>query len=677
MRLRALLFLALAAPAAAGPVRAVRSEAELVSSVRAFRPGETFWAAVRLKPDPGWHVYWENPGDSGAPPVVTWRMPEGFSAEPPRFPRPERLPVGPLVNYGYRQEVLLPARFTPAPGWRRGRTAVLRARAEWLVCKEECLPAAADLTLRLPPAAASRPHPRWGPRLEETLKTLPRSLPGWGLSAEAVAGALRLTLRPPPGESVPETAYFFPLKAPILDHAAPQPVEARQGSLVLTLPLAPEAAAAPARLEGILAAPAGFAGVPALSVDVPVGAAARTGGFLRAILLALAGGLLLNLMPCVFPVLSIKILAVVGHAGSSRRRSARHALAYSAGVLACFWALAGGLLALRAGGRALGWGFQLQSPLFVGLLALVFLVLGLSLLGALEIGLFFTRFSSAGAFSSGALAAVAATPCTAPFMGAAVGYALTLSAPSALAVFTALAVGMAAPYVLLSLRPDWLSRLPRPGAWMETFKQAMAFPLFGAALWLWWVFARQTGPDGAARLAAGFWAAGLAAWVWGRFGRPAAGPRVRAGAAAVAALLTALAVGAAREGARFKAAQEAPRRAEGGLPWEEYSDRRLSELRAQGRPVFVNFTAAWCVTCQVNERLALRSAAVAEAFKEKGVAALKADWTARDAAIARALAAHGRSGVPLYVLHGPRTGPEILPAVLTPGLVLSALEKLE
>jgi thiol:disulfide interchange protein DsbD len=416
--------------------------------------------------------------------------------------------------------------------------------------------------------------------------------------------------------------------------------------------------------------------------------AAPTSGvaLLRAVALALAGGLLLNLMPCVLPVLSVKALGLVQHAAGSAAAMRRHGLAYTAGVLLSFAAVAGTLLALRAGGEQIGWGFQLQSPLVVTLLAYLLFAMALALSGVFVIG---SRFAGAGqalaarsgyggSFFAGALAAVAATPCTAPFMGAAVGFAVTQPWVTGLLVFEALGLGLALPYLLLTLIPSWRRLLPRPGAWMKRLEELLAFPLYASVAWLVWVLSQQAGPTGVAVALGGLVLIGLAAWLF-QASRDASATWRRAGLTAVAVLV----VGAVALGPLAGTAPApSPAQAAGGRD-EAFSPRRLAELRAEGRPVFVNVTAAWCITCLVNERVALRSAAVAEAFARRGVVVLKADWTNRDAGITEMLGSFGRSGVPLYLLYPPAapggaagSGPAVLPQILSEGAVIDAVNRI-
>jgi thiol:disulfide interchange protein DsbD len=428
--------------------------------------------------------------------------------------------------------------------------------------------------------------------------------------------------------------------------------------------------------------------------DTPAGAGGTGVAALAvALLLAFAGGVLLNLMPCVFPVLSLKILGFVRHAGGDPSVTRRHGAAFGAGVVLSFVALAAALLAVRAAGAQVGWGFQLQSPPIVALLAVLIFFIGLVLAGVWEPGAALTRLGAVGAgdeslrgsFLTGVLAAVVATPCTAPFMGAAIGVALVRPAAEGLAIFAVLGAGMATPYMILSSWPTLLERVPRPGPWMETLKQALSFPMFGVAVWLVWVFGLQTGMGGAAGLLASLTLVALGCWILGRWPAPAtAGARLivtRTLALAAFALAAATLMQATRAEPAWSVGAPsagAGGGASAGLAWEPFGDGSAVDVhRAAGRIVFVDFTAAWCISCQVNERVVLSSEGVMDAFRERNVALLKADWTRRDPDITRALATFGRSGVPLYVVYSPDRGaePELLPAVLTPGIVLAALDR--
>lgn len=696
-----LLVCARAASADTGPVAAPHVTVELVPEVRHVRPGEPFAVGLRFALEDGWHVYWTNPGDSGLAPALRWALPEGTTAGPLQWPYPRRIAVGPLVNHGYEGELLLPVEVRPAAELRDGETLQLAARADWLVCKEDCIPGRADLALVLPVSdAPAVKDERWAEAFAAARPRLPRAAESGRVAALERDGRIELRIAgAPAGEIV-----FFPAEPEHVENAAPQRVTREGGAATLALETARQRRAPIERLRGTLVASAGFPpdAAPAVAIDVPVGEASvvsseerhAAGGTVTtgmpgspwlALAFAALGGLLLNVMPCVFPVLSIKVLDFVRQAGGQPARLRLHGIVYAAGVLLSFWVLAGALLVLRAGGEGFGWGFQLQSPAFVVVMIFLLFVLATSLLGAFDVGLGLTALAGripageglAGSFVTGVLATAVATPCTAPFMGPALGFALTLPAASALLIFTALAAGMAAPYVLLCFVPGWLRRLPRPGAWLETFKQLMAFPLLATVVWLVWVLGLQAGIDAVLGVLTGLLLLALGLWLRARFATLAPSRRARriAFAASLVLSLSGLATALAlRDGPQGAGATTAEAEEDlYGNAWRPYSAATLAELRASGSPVFVDFTAAWCLTCKVNEHVVFSSREVREAFAERGVALLRADWTSRDDEITRALASFGRSGVPLYVLYGHDDEPRILPSVLTRGIVLEAL----
>jgi thiol:disulfide interchange protein/DsbC/DsbD-like thiol-disulfide interchange protein len=679
------LCAALSSPALAAPVRLGHLTAALVAERTAITPGQTLHVALRQAIDDGWHTYWRNPGDSGEATTLAWTLPAGWRAGAIVWPAPQTLPTGPLMDYGYTGEVLLPVELTAPADARPGSVATLKAHASFLVCKDVCVPEDADVSLALPVVVGAGPaDPQWGPRIAATLANAP-SPAGALRAAMTPAGAeLRLSVTGPPAAGA-QAAYFFPYDGEAIDPAAPQAID--RGPNGLTLVLAAGSAfkgggSAPGALAGVLAigprtfeiaAPRGppLAGAGGLGPPTPPAGLAAMALTLGA---AFLGGLILNLMPCVFPVLAMKASALVGHAHEPRRARLQGA-AYLVGVLAAFLALGGGLVAARAAGQAVGWGFQLQSPGVVAALALVMLAVALDLSGVFDVGGSLqaaagqagTPERGAGivrAGLTGLLAVAVAAPCTAPFMAGAIGFALTQSAAMALGVFAALGLGMAAPFVALAYAPGLLRLLPRPGAWMEGLKKALAFPMYGAAAWLVWVYAESAGAERLANLLAAAVLTGLAAWLFGASQRASVVGRSAAPARAASAVALALGLAVV-----FwpSAARLSP---------EPFSPERLATLRAAHKPVFVNFTAAWCVTCQVNDRLALSGAQVADAFGKSGVVYLKGDWTDRDAVIEQALAEHGRAGVPLYLMY-PASGaePEVLPQILTEGAVVDAAKR--
>jgi len=672
-----------------------RVRVELLSEVAGVAPGATFWVGLRQEIAPGWHTYWFNPGDSGEPARIEWELPAGFAAGEIAWPHPERIPVGPAMSYGYSREVLLPVLVTAPAQLAPGTPVPLRGRMSWIVCDKVCLPEEAVVALTLPAVAGpAAPDARGAALIAKARQAVPTPAP-WPASFTASPDTVTFTVAA--GGLAPERiaeAWFYPARWGLIDHAAPQRMRVDAGGLTLEVargPL-PEAAAEP--MDGVLVLDERLeAGTVRHAFALRVSPARGGSGalsLLRAAGLALAGGLILNLMPCVLPVLSVKALGLVRHGGEAGGAVRRHGLVYTAGVLASLAALAGALLALRAGGEQIGWGFQLQSPGFVAALAYVFFAMALVLSGALAVGGRLTGLGAAlaarpgyaGSFFTGALAVVAATPCTAPFMGTALGVALAQPWPVALAIFEALGLGLALPYLALTAVPAWRRFLPRPGPWMLRLQRLLALPLYATVAWLLWVLHQQAGRDGVAAVAAGLAliAAGAALY------RATCGARAPWRSLATAAVAV-LVLGAAASAALAGAASP-PRAAEAaGAGWEPFSPERLAALAGAGKPVFVNVTAAWCITCLVNERVALRSPAVAEAFARTGVVALKADWTRRDPTITAMLDSFGRSGVPLYVLYpsapageapgrAPRASPQILPQVLTEAAVLEAVGKL-
>jgi thiol:disulfide interchange protein DsbD len=666
----------------------------LIAATRGASPGKRVWVAVTQDLDAGWHTYWRNPGDAGEAPTLTWTLPADWRAGEIVWAAPRRLPLGPIMNYGYEGRVVMPVPLNVPASARIGEVAHLALNIDYLICSSVCVPETAKVALDLPVVAAPAPHdPVGGGLISTALAAAPKPA---GLTArfQRAAQGLSLAIVGPPLAGVSAAdAYFYPFSGSLIDHAKPQSVERGAKGLTLTLAGGPDVAKSPALAQaaGVLvvdgqayeinAAP----GAPppgASGLGAPSGARHANGGLVVAMAFAFLGGLILNLMPCVFPILSLKAAALAGHAGEASRSRAQ-ALAFLGGVVASFLVLAGALMVARAAGAAVGWGFQLQSPVIVAALTLIMLAAALNLSGLFEIGTSLQGLGSGlaaregltGSIFTGVLAVVVAAPCTAPFMGPALGFALTQAWPAALAVFLALGLGFAAPFTVVAFSPALIRALPRPGAWMDMFRKALAFPMYAAAAWLAWVLAQQSGSEGLARLLAAAVLLSLAAWVFGLFqhrrvlGRPS---RIAGGVAGLA-FVGALAVA-------FAAPFPAPTTGQGaseasGLSSKPWSPTAVADLRAQGRPVLVNFTAAWCVTCQVNERVVFSNPAVARAMRQTGVVYLVADWTNQDGAIAKALEAEGRIGVPLYLLYDAKGDPpRVLPQLLTTDLVVHALE---
>lgn len=681
-------------------------------------PGQALWLALKLEHQPHWHTYWKNPGDSGLPTSMAWTLPPGFAVGDIAWPTPKKLPVGPLMNHGYEGTVVLAVPVT-VPADFAAAALPVKLSAQWLVCKEICIPQQGDFAFTVPTRASTGTH---AGLVNAALAAQPAAQGGVQASATVGAEVLTLRLSGMPEAWRGQALDILPELPGVLDHAAPSKGAWTQDTWEAALPLSRERFESPTRMDAVLLRPGATQGLrvsfdvrgawPTLaqgSVAAAAGATATTSvgspnaaapampasastrpadtgmTWWFAMVSALLGGMLLNLMPCVLPVLSLKVLGFAQNPNGGRGH-ARVGLAYTVGVIASFLALAGALLALRAGGEAVGWGFQLQSPWVVAALAALFTLIGLNLVGVFDVGSVVpsrvaslrVKSPTLDAALTGVLAVAIAAPCTAPFMGAALGYAATLPAAQALPVFASLGLGMALPFLAVSVMPGLAARLPKPGAWMLRFKALMAFPMFATVVWLTWVLGLQVGMDGAAGLLAVLVALALAAWGVGQTRWLAA-----LGIASLAAALLwawplwrvmADDASTTQVSINGNAANQA---------WQPWSAAAVAAHQAAGRTVFVDFTAAWCVTCQVNKRSTLGHPQVLAAFQQQGVVTMRADWTRRDAAIANELVRLGRHGVPVYALyragpaaanHRPDPLPELLPELLTPALVLSALQ---
>jgi thiol:disulfide interchange protein len=686
-----------------GPVKAQHLTAELVSLGPAIAPGGTQEVGLVLTMDEHWHVYWSNAGDSGEPPHITWTLPEGITAGPIQFPIPSRLPLGPLMDFGYEDLVAFPVKLSAAATMKPGPVH-LDAQVSWLVCAQVCIPGKAHLGLDLT-VRSGAPGPAQEPivgALGEAMTLIPKPLPpGMKFSVRGDAQQFELTLIDGKREKDVEFYPFDKDPTDVIANAEDQDIESQSDGVRLYVKRSPDLTALPATLHGVMklsdtvaydvSAPV----VQVASVLPPAGQPSTSGiTALGAIGLALVGGVILNLMPCVFPVLFLKGLALVQTAGTGsaeeRAHMRRHGLVYALGILVSFWAIVAVLLVLRATGSHAGWGFQLQSPGFLAVLASFMFFFALSLAGQFDIGLSLTSVGGtlaqkqgyAGSFFTGVLATVVATPCTAPLMGAAIGFALAQTAAVTFAVFTALALGLAAPYVLLSWQPAWVRVLPKPGAWMEVFKQITAVVFFATAIWLAWVYgqlyAAGDGVNEVALLLACFLMLAIAGWALGRW--PA---QWSSGIAAVVLIGLALAIplsqvrGAGRSSAVSAGQVGAAAAGDEQVVWQPYSEQALNVARTAGHPVFIDFTAAWCLSCQFNERAVLKSAEVEGALRHGNVTTMKADWTNSDPEITAKLASLGRAGVPTYVLYSAAAGSaaDVLPELLTKDLVLKAIER--
>jgi DsbC/DsbD-like thiol-disulfide interchange protein/cytochrome c biogenesis protein CcdA len=668
-----LLFVLLLCPALpAGALESTtvsspRATVSLVSDTDAVADGTPFRIGLHFRLAPGWHTYWKNPGDAGAPPDMELALPPGATAGPIVWPTPQRVAEGPLMTYAYTGELLLPLSVTPG---KPAGVTVVQAHAQWLVCKDICVPEEGDFRLELPPGT-SAPSAQ-APLFAALDRRVPRPSP-W----RAVVGSdgTLLVQGPELTTSTVVDAWFIPDTPGVIRDSAAQPLTVWQGGF--TLALKSGKAFRPAEgLSGILS----VRDRSGLETDVALRAAPGevpppppTMRLQRMLGLAFLGGLILNLMPCVFPVLAMK---VVGLAGAASGRARLHAAAYTVGVLVAFSVVGAALLVARAAGAAAGWGFQFQSPIFVASMAWLLFAVGLNLSGVFQIGAGLagagqglTRHAGQmGSFFTGLLAVVVATPCTAPFMGVAIAAGLAAPPAVTMLVFVVMGLGMAAPYALLAVVPALGRATPRPGRWMEVLRQGLAFPMYAASAWLVWVISQEAGPAGVLGTSAGLVLLGFAAWVLGITQEATDRSRRVGQSAAAAAVLAALAV--------LSGISTAPASAglvEAGA--EPFSAARLGALRAEGRPVFVNMTAAWCVTCLVNERVAINSVAVRRAFADHDVTYLKGDWTRQDPSITVYLRENRRDGVPLYVYYPSRGQPTVLPQILTESTLLDELTR--
>mgnify|MGYP000964731189 FL=1 len=713
LRVRALLSwatkglaaLALAAATFGGAAYAQASaksdhaEGTLVFERSAATPGDSFLGALKLDLAEGWHVYWKNPGDSGLPPTAEWTPSPGVTFGDFRFPAPHAIPLATLMNYGYEQQVVLPFQIQIAADAKPGTEAPIGGKIEYLICADICIPEDIELSTTLRIAASPETDADGSAIIVGTLAHIPVALTGKA-SVERTSTGFRLAAADAGLAGAIGTAKnirFFP-DGPELSNPAKQIVKTGPEGVSIELTASDFAKAGDQNLNGIIVltdgdgstraweiaalpgpAPAGVADKEFINADTsgitppPAVAAAAPLGFTDLLItlgLAFVGGLVLNLMPCVLPVLTIKAAGLV-HTAHNPKESRAHGLAYLGGVVVCFAAIGGILIALRAAGEQAGLGFQLQYPPITAFFALVMFAVGLNLLGVFEMGGSLMgvgsglaeRGGTSGAFFTGLLAAFVGAPCVGPFMAPAFATALAQPAPVVMAVFVVVGIGLAAPFVLLSFTPAFAKVLPKPGRWMETFRQVLAFPMFITVLWLLWVLAGQSGPDGIIAVLAGGIALGFGIWLAKKIGQGTAG-RIVASLVILAAFVV---PSVSTTWLKAEASTE--------ISANAWSPEKVAELQAEGRVIFVDFTARWCVTCQFN-KTALHDASVARAFTDLNVAFLEADWTNKDKVIASELAKHGAAGVPLYLVY-PASGaaPQKLDQILTPGMIETAVRQ--
>jgi len=697
--------------------------AELIPEKTTIQPGEPFEVALHLHSDPGWHTYWINPGDAGMATTIKWTLPPGFTAGPIQWPTPEKHNMGPLITYGYAGDVYLLTTITP-PKTDLPQHFDVKARAEWLVCQEECIPGHADLTLPLDSGLLNLRLPIENKDFfAQARERLPVENKRWGVKAFYRGNNIELEFTDYYSSWLPvkPPLYFFAEQANVLsatEDDSKLDLQRPPGGFSWPLTLQ-QNGEKPDHLSGVLVSdhplignakavyisefPVSSGVAVALRATVPPSdtnsvARSATATTAHPLLIAVLGaafigGLILNLMPCVLPVLSLKVFSLMKHAGENPKTAWIQGVAFTAGVVLSFWVLAGLLLALRAAGNEIGWGFQMQSPGFVFALILLFFLLGLNLFGVFELGSSLVGLDAkatghlgglASSFGNGALATLAATPCTAPFMGSALGFAAQQPAFISLLIFTFLALGMAAPYLLLTIFPGALRFVPKPGAWMEAFKQFMGFLLMATVIFLVYVFGALVGPDQIPSVLVVLLFASIAAWSYGRWGTPGETTGFRLVTLALTIFISLgaiiLVISFTKTTPESTVARSATATTETATKdgWQPWTQRAVDAALAHGRPVFVDFTAAWCLSCKVNEIAALETDSVKQAFAQNNVALFRADWTHSDPEISKTLRQFNRDGVPLYLLYSPKNkdAPQELPEVLTPGIVLDALKNL-
>jgi thiol:disulfide interchange protein DsbD len=689
--------LAQSSPPQSSVVKTENIRAELVSEVSEVKAGEPFWVGLHFTIKPKWHTYWKNPGDSGLPTEINWKLPAGAKADPIVWPAPTFFDIGGVINYGYHDDVVLLTRITP-PADASG-PLVLDADANWLVCEDVCIPEEGKFSLSLPVGPIAKPGDADTRALfDKARRTVPMESPWparFGLS-KAGDPTLVIDAKGLKADTIRD-AYFFPAEWGPVANMAKQSASVTADGIRIPLKKGDAKAAAPQQIAGTLVLTEKTDGGeqrqafdivakndPAVAAAAPLGAVGGESiSLVQALLFALLGGLILNLMPCVFPVLAMKAAAFARLAGHERSAMRRDGLAYTAGILVAFAAMAAAVVAIRASVGDVTWGFQFQSPIFSLLIAYLFFVVGLNLAGMFEIAGSFAGVGQSltakggvtGAFFTGVLAVLVATPCTAPFMAAALGFALGQPAPQTVAVLLALGLGLALPYLTLSMTPALQRLMPRPGLWMDRLRQFLAFPMFASAVWMIWVLTQQTGPDGVIYALGGMVLIAFAIWLMRISSAGTIGSWLRRGVAAAAVLLAFAAVLKLEDGPAAASSAGGPSQGVSFEGWERFSRERMAEAAAAGKPVFVDFSAAWCITCLVNERVALETPAARKAFEQTGTVKLKGDWTNRDPEITGLLKELGRAGVPLYLYWAPGApSPKILPQVLTEASVIAELQ---
>lgn len=705
-------------------------QVKLVQEEETIQPGRPFWVAIHLNIEDEWHVYWKNPGDAGMPLKIEWKLPHGFEAGPLQWPFPEKFTVADMVGFGYEGEVVLLSLLSPPADLPLNQPIQLEAQVKWLVCSAlTCQPGSAPVSIKITPQAEV---PQVNQEAVALFSNARAKIPTSHAEVKTVRKDGIVQIEVPNDDQEPQSdnivgVYFFPEQKDVIDHSVDPTVAAGQKTdnrYFVNLKGSDEIGAKSQILKGVLVVHTQQGmeeSVQAFDIDTPIEEAGEKdllsvldhsslssnsigvksttasqtqisfeGGLALALVFAFVGGMILNLMPCVLPVMSFKVMSFIKMAGQSRSLTIKHGLMFSVGVILSFWVLASAMLMLRAYGQAVGWGFQLQEPLFVIILASILFIFALSLFGMFEWGMFFASWAGqtqaekatqssgfTGSFLSGVLATAVATPCTGPFLGSAVGFAVTLPVFQSLLIFTVLGLGMCFPYLLLAAFPSFLRFMPKPGAWMETFKELMGFLLIATVLWLLWVFSAQTNTLSLICVLAGFLCFSIGAWVYGKGSTPLVSRKKRLLAYAFVALFMFAGIQAIifPRASWYQDSSVAKGQKEEWQGWETFSPERVAELRKQGRPVLIDFTAKWCLICQANH-MVLNSEDVDKRLAEEGVVRMVADWTRNDPVITEELSKFGRNSVPLYVLYGKdeQQAPTILPQVLTADVVAQHID---
>lgn len=702
----AVFLLSASLPSWADPIKNAHVELELISSVEHSSPNSSFWLGLVVKPEKDWHTYWKNPGDSGITTTISWELPEGFSVSQIFWPYPQVLDYGELTSYGYKRDVVLLTKIDVSDKVVADSLQAIKMNVKFLACKEICVPGKAELTTQVSIQAGNDAGINKNELVfDQALRELPKKSGNWKIKSFISEGYFHFFIQSVnPLVKEIKGLRFFPFDGQLIDHHANQKLLAlKKGNYELVVKKALNKDGPFDKAEGVVVFSTinhGLSGNEAIEISLPVQSAqsekigairneiTRKQGqrgsinVIMACLLAFVGGLILNLMPCVLPVLSIKVLGLIGH--SEKKSGAyKRGLMYGLGILVSFWLLAGLLIGLRVSGESIGWGFQFQSPVFIVFIATLLYLVALNLFGLFEVGASLTGIGSVnkkkgygGAFVSGMLTTVIATPCTAPFMGTAIGFALAQPLGTAFLIFTFLGIGLSFPYIMLTVFPSLLKFVPKPGVWMNYLRVFLGFLMLLSVLWLVGVLQKQADSISVLMLLGEFLVIWLLMWLYGESQKKGEKTKL------LRAWIVVLAVGSFIAcSLNIKSADTMPNElaiSKKGINWVDFSPALVEDYRKQGRAVFIDFTASWCLSCQVNDRLVFKNQKVIDKFNDLDIVPIKADWTNRDEDVTKALEEFGKNSIPLYVMYGPDAKePVILPEIITPKIVLNALNSIE